>query len=134
MIKILNTFLGKMFQPFKDWNVSWLPLIILNNFKDFEIPDEDFTFFYFSLTIWIFIFGDLINLFNILLTLTILYYKNKYNLELKFNNYPLIVRIIKFYEKISYLTIALEVFWILIFTLFILAFTTYMIFKIAKIF
>jgi hypothetical protein len=112
MFKVLITFLSKMFQPFKDWNVSFLPLIILNKFKDFEVSDENIQLFYFALTIWILIIAVLINLFNIILTLTILHYKNKYNLEDKFINYPWIVRIIKFYDKISYLTIALEVIWI----------------------
>jgi hypothetical protein len=103
------------------------------NFKNIEVPDEYFTLFYFSLGIWIFIVGILVNFFNILLTITILYYKEKYNLELKFQNYPIIVKIIKLYQKVNYLTITLEVIWIWIFALIIFAYSSFMILRIANI-
>jgi hypothetical protein len=82
----------------------------LNRFSNLEIPAEQIQLYYFALGVLIFILGILLTVFNILLTLLLLYYKDKYNLELKFINYPRIVRIIKYYQKLSYLTIALEVF------------------------
>lgn len=112
--------------------VAWLPLIILNKFSNIEIPDDQIQLYYFALGVFIFILGILLTIFNILLTVTLLYYKDKYNLELKFKNYPRIVRVIKYYQKISYLTIALEVFWIILFALIICFYSLYMILLIAN--
>lgn len=133
MFNFFSILFSKHFSSFKGYNVSWLPLIILNNFKDIEVPDEHFTLFYFSLGVWITIVAILVNFYNIILTITILYYKNKYNLELRFQNYPWIVKIIKLYQKVSYLTITLEVIWILIFALIIFAYSSFMILRIANI-
>jgi hypothetical protein len=115
------------FSSIRGYNFSWLPLIVLNRFSNLEIPDDQIQLYYFSLGVLIFILGIILTIFNILLTLLLLYYKDKYNLELKFKNYPRIVRIIKYYQKISYLTIALEVFWILLFASIIFSYSLYMV-------
>src|SRR5277367_4529325 len=96
--------------PVKGYNFSFLPLLILNNYIDTPVPTEHFALFHFSLGVLILIVAIIGAIFNILLTIALLYYKDKYDLELKLQNYPRIVRIIKFYQKASYLTIALEVF------------------------
>jgi hypothetical protein len=116
----------------RSYNFSWLPLIILNRFSNLEIPAEQIQLYYFALGVLIFILGILLTVFNILLTLLLLYYKDKYNLELKFINYPRIVRIIKYYQKLSYLTIALEVFWIILFALIIFGYSIYFVLTISK--
>jgi len=105
---------------FKSSAYSSIPLLILNHFTNIQVPENKAAIFHFALSILIFataLFGAIFNLF---LTICVLYYKNKYDLESKFSNYPLLVRIIKFYEKASYVSIVYSVVWTLLFLSFII--------------
>jgi hypothetical protein len=90
-----------------------IPLLFLSKFTDIQVPDELYALFNLALSMLIFSIAILGAMFNLLLTFIILNYKNKYNLELKFKNYPLLVRILKFYEKASYINIIWEICFIL---------------------
>lgn len=96
--------------PVKGYKISLVPFLILNNFIVTPVPEEHFALFHFSLGVLILIVAILGAIFNVLLTIALLYYKDKYNLELKLKNYPRVVRIVKFYQKANYLTIAFEIF------------------------
>lgn len=118
-----------MTPPFRGSNYSFI-LFFLHNYLDIPVPDEFFALFNFSLGILIFsglILGAMLNLF---ITVVVLYYKDKYNLELKYKNYPLLVRIIKFYAKASYINIIFESIVILILVLTIFCSSLYFILKI----
>lgn len=110
-----------------------IPLLILNKFTNIQVPEESFELFHFALAIFILALATLGSIFNLILTVAILYYKDKYNLELKFKDYPFIVRIIKYYEKISFITIVYEVIITLVFILIITVMSLMFILNIANI-
>jgi hypothetical protein len=96
-------------QKYKGSAYCSIPLLILNHFTNIQVPEENTALFHFALSTLIFSLALFGAIFNLFLTVCVLYYKNKYDLELKFKNYPLIVKIIKFYEKASYVGIIYEV-------------------------
>jgi hypothetical protein len=105
-------------------------LFFLNKYLNVQVPDEVIGLFNFSLGMLMFS-GLLIGaVFNLFITLIILYYKDKYELELKFKNYPFLVRIIKFYQKASHANIIYEIIVILILILTIFFCSLYIILRI----
>jgi len=120
---------NKSTPPIKGINYSFI-LFFLNKYLNVQVPNEFIGLFNFSLGILIFS-GLLIGTyFNLIITFIILYYKDKYELELKFKNYPFLVRIIKFYQKASYANIIYEIILILILILIIFFSSLYFILKI----
>jgi hypothetical protein len=107
LVSSLRLFVFKFIkgQTFKGSAYCSLPLLILNYFTDIQLSDEKAALFHFSLSILIFSTALLGIIFNLFLTIGVLYYKNKFDLESKFKDYPFILKIIKFYEKASYVGI-----------------------------
>lgn len=122
-------FYNKSTPPVRGTNYSFI-LFFLNKHLNVQVPDDVAALFNFSLGMLIFS-GLLIGaILNIYITVIILYYKDKYELELKFKNYPFLVRIIKFYQKSSYVNIFIESIIVLVCILTIFLASLYIILKI----
>ena len=87
-----------------NWNFSFL-FLVLTKYFNIQIPEESAAILQIAFgLLWVcFILLGL--MFNIFLAIVSLYYKDKQNLELKFKNYPILIRIIKYYEKTRYISI-----------------------------
>lgn len=121
---------NKSTPPVKGTNYAFILFFFLNKYFNVPVPDEFFGLFNFALGI-LTISGLVLGaIFNIYITIIILYYKDKYNLEIKFKNYPLLIRIIKFYEKASYFNIIIESIIVFICVLTIFLASLYFILKI----
>jgi len=120
-------------QKYKGSAYCSIPLLILNHFTNIQVPDENVALFHFALSTLIFSLAVFGAIFNLLLTVCVLYYKNKYDFESKFQNYPLLVRIIKFYEKASYAGIIYEVVATLFFVLVLILISLGMLLVVTKI-
>jgi hypothetical protein len=77
----------------------------LNKYFNIQIPEESAAVVQIAFGMFVVNFILLGLMFNIFVAIMTLYYKDKYNLELKFKDYPLLVRIIKYYEKTNYISI-----------------------------
>ena len=64
-------------------------------------------------------------IFNLVCTIIVLYYKDKLELEIRFQNKPWILKFIKFYEKTSYASIIYETILILTIVLLMIGLTTF---------
>jgi hypothetical protein len=86
---------------------SSLFLLLLNYFN-IEIPNEAEPIVEFSYNVFLLSLVALTSFINLLFTLFILYYFKNSNYEIRFQNKPIIVKIIKFYLKTSVWALAVE--------------------------
>ena len=90
----------------KGYNLSFF-LFFLNYFN-LEIPKEAEPLVEFSYYMFLFSLVALASLINLLITFYILYYVKNTNFEIRLQNNPFILKIIKFYLKTSTITLLVE--------------------------
>ena len=82
--------------------------LLLLNYFNFEIPKEAEPLVEFSYNVFLLSLVALTSLINLLLTFFILYYLKDSDFETRFQNRPIIIKIIKFYLKTSVLALVIE--------------------------
>jgi hypothetical protein len=70
-----------------------------------NVPENSGPLFNFANATLVLSFIGLISFIALFNTVLILHYKEKLNLTLRFKNYPIILKIINYYEKASYVNI-----------------------------
>lgn len=122
MLKLIINFFILTFQYLKinllkfknklfEYNLAFLSLI-LHKALNIEIPEEPSRVFDVASGVFGLSIICLLSMINLLSTVFILHFKDKYNLELKFKDYPLILKYLKFYEKASYINVIWQTFFI----------------------
>lgn len=125
----LKILLLKLKNKTLEYNLAFLSLI-LHKVLNIDLPEEPSRVFDLASNVFIIIIICLFSLFNLLSTLFILYYKDRLNLELKFKDYPLILKYIKYYENVSNINIIWQTLLLLIALLSLAGLTLYIMYKI----
>lgn len=110
---------------------SWL-ILLLQQKLNVEVAEELQPVFNLSVAFLILNLVLLGAIFNLVCTIIVLYYKDKLELEIRFQNKPWILKLIKFYEKTSYVSIIYESILILVIILLMIGLTTFGIITILK--
>lgn len=112
IFQYINIILLKFKNKIEGFNLSFF-FLFFNKYFNIDLPEEEIQLFDFSYGIFLVAIVGLFSFISLLIAVLILYFKDKFNLELKFKNYPLIVHIIKYYEKSSYLNIIIQILFVL---------------------
>jgi hypothetical protein len=113
----LILFIYNKFLNYKEYNISFL-WIFLAKLQEIPVPNNASSLFYFSYGILLLSAVALISFINLFNTILVLQFKDRLGLEVKFKNYPFILKLINYYEKASFINILIEsliVFLIIIF-------------------
>jgi hypothetical protein len=91
----------------KEYKLSFL-WIILAKIQNLHIPDNTTPLFNFSYSVLLFSFVALISFISLFNTILVLQLKDKFDLEAKFKDYPLILKLINYYKRASFYNILIE--------------------------
>jgi hypothetical protein len=119
---ILNTVYFKFNQLLSNqiFKQSWL-IFFIQQKLNIEVPVEFQQNFSIHSSFLILNLLLLSSFLNLIFTVAVLYYKNTLKLEIRFKNRPWILKLIKYYEKSSYITIIYEIFLITIILILMIA-------------
>lgn len=92
---------------YKENNISFL-WVFLAKLQEIQIPNNASSLFYFSYGILLLSAVALISFINLFNTILVLQFKDKLGLEVRFKDYPLILKLINYYEKASFINILIE--------------------------
>jgi len=92
---------------YKEYNISFL-WVFLAKLQEIQIPNNASSLFYFSYGILLLSAVALISFINLFNTILVLQFKDKLGLEVRFKDYPLILKLINYYEKASFINILIE--------------------------
>jgi hypothetical protein len=119
---ILYTVYFKFYQLFSNpvFKQSWL-IFLIQQKLNIEVPIEFKQMFSMNSSFLILNLLLLSSFLNLIFTVAVLYYKEALKLEIRFNNRPWILKLIKYYEKASYITIIYEIILIIIMLIMMIA-------------